>query len=285
MGILTLEKVSYVYSPSTPFEKEALHSVDIDFKQGKITGIIGHTGSGKSTVAQLLNGLLKPASGRVLLDGQDIFAPPMKISDVRFRVGLVFQYPEYQLFEETVYRDIAFGPSNMGLEEAEINRRVLEAAEFAGLDRELLEKSPFELSGGQKRRAAIAGVMAMEPEVIVLDEPAAGLDPRGRDEILSGIRSYREKKGNTVILISHSMEDMALYSDELVVMSKGAVLVSGTVDEVFRKSSLIEQSGLTLPQITRVFNKLRLDGIPVSDGVYTVEDAHTEMLSLLKGKR
>lgn len=284
MGILTLEKVSYVYSPSTPFEKEALHSVDIDFKQGKITGIIGHTGSGKSTVAQLLNGLLKPTSGRVLLDGQDIFAPHTKISDVRFRVGLVFQYPEYQLFEETVYRDIAFGPMNMGLGEDEIRRRVLEAAEFAGLDGELLEKSPFELSGGQKRRAAIAGVMAMEPEVIVLDEPAAGLDPRGRDEILSGIRSYREKKGNTVILISHSMEDMALYSDELVVMSKGSVLVSGTVDEVFCKSELIEQSGLTLPQITRVFNKLRSEGFDISEGVYTVEDAHLEMLSLLKGK-
>ncbi len=283
MGILTLEKVSYVYSPSTPFEKEALHSVDIDFNQGKITGIIGHTGSGKSTVAQLLNGLLKPTSGRVLLDGQDIFAPHSKISDVRFRVGLVFQYPEYQLFEETVYRDIAFGPANMGLDEGEIHRRVLEAAEFAGLDRELLDKSPFELSGGQKRRAAIAGVMAMEPEVIVLDEPAAGLDPRGRDEILSGIRSYRERKGNTVILISHSMEDMALYSDELVVMSGGSVLVAGTVDEVFQKSDLIERSGLTLPQITRVFNKLRADGFDISEGVYTVEAAHREMLSLLKG--
>ena len=283
MGILTLEKVSYVYSPSTPFEKEALHSVDIDFKQGKITGIIGHTGSGKSTVAQLLNGLLRPTSGRVLLDGQDIFSSSVKISDVRFRVGLVFQYPEYQLFEETVYRDIAFGPTNMGLDDAEIDRRVREAADFAGIDSELLEKSPFELSGGQKRRAAIAGVMAMEPEVIVLDEPAAGLDPKGRDEILSGIRKYRERKGNTVILISHSMEDMALYSDELVVMSKGSVLVSGTVDEVFKKSSLIEQSGLTLPQITRVFNRLRSNGINITDGVYTVEDAYREMLSLLKG--
>ncbi|MBR5459695.1 MAG: energy-coupling factor transporter ATPase [Clostridia bacterium] len=283
MGILTLENVSYVYSPSTPFEKEALHDVNIDFTEGKITGIIGHTGSGKSTVAQLLNGLLKPASGKVLLDGCDIFDPSVKLSDVRFRVGLVFQYPEYQLFEETVFRDIAFGPTNMGLDEAEIKRRVIESARFAGLDEELLGRSPFELSGGQKRRAAIAGVMAMEPEVIVLDEPAAGLDPRGRDEILSGIRRYRDEKGNTVILISHSMEDMALYSDELVVMSRGTVLVSGTVDEVFRQSALIEESGLTLPQITRVFDRLRADGVNIRDGVYTVEDGYREMLSLLKG--
>lgn len=284
MGILTLEKVSYVYSPSTPFEKEALHEVDIDFAQGKITGIIGHTGSGKSTVAQLLNGLLKPSSGRVLLDGRDIFEDPKKISDVRFRVGLVFQYPEYQLFEESVFRDIAFGPTNMGLDETEVERRVLDAARFAGLDKELLEKSPFELSGGQKRRAAIAGVMAMEPEVIVLDEPAAGLDPRGRDEILSGIKRYRQEKGNTVILISHSMEDMALYSDELVVMSKGSVLVSGSVADVFKKASLIEESGLLLPQITRVTDRLRADGHALDDGIYTVERAHEELLSVLKGQ-
>ena len=284
MGILTLENVSYVYSPSTPFEKEALHEVNIDFTQGRITGIIGHTGSGKSTVAQLLNGLLKPTSGRVLLDGQDIFEDPKKISDVRFRVGLVFQYPEYQLFEETVFRDIAFGPTNMGLDAEDINRRVVEAARFVGLDAELLEKSPFELSGGQKRRAAIAGVMAMEPEVIVLDEPAAGLDPRGRDEILSGIRSYREEKGNTVILISHSMEDMALYSDELVVMSHGTVLVSGSVADVFKEASLIRGSGLLLPQITRVTDRLCADGYSLASGIYTVERAHEELVSLLKGQ-
>ncbi len=284
MGILTLENVSYVYSPATPFEKEALHEVNIDFTQGKITGIIGHTGSGKSTVAQLLNGLLKPTSGKVLLDGKDIFEDPKKISDVRFRVGLVFQYPEYQLFEESVFRDIAFGPTNMGLDSDEINRRVREAARFAGLDDELLEKSPFELSGGQKRRAAIAGVMAMEPEVIVLDEPAAGLDPRGRDEILSGIRRYREEKGNTVILISHSMEDMALYSDELVVMSHGTVLVSGSVADVFKEEALIQGSGLLLPQITRVTDRLRADGHALTGGIYTVEHAHKELVSLLKGQ-
>ncbi len=283
MGILTLENVSYVYSPSTPFEKEALHSVNIDFKEGKITGIIGHTGSGKSTVAQLLNGLLKASEGRVLLNGEDIFLNPKKISDVRFRVGLVFQYPEYQLFEETVFRDIAFGPSNMGLDSEEIKRRVLDAARFVGLDASILEKSPFELSGGQKRRVAIAGVMAMEPEVIVLDEPAAGLDPRGRDEILSGICSWRREKNRTVILISHSMEDMALYSDELVVMSRGRVLVSGTVDEVFKNSELIAESGLTIPQITRVFNKLCAEGYDFCRGVYTVEDAHRLILSRLKG--
>ncbi len=283
MGILTLENVSYVYSPSTPFEKEALHSVNIDFKQGKITGIIGHTGSGKSTVAQLLNGLLHATEGRVLLGGEDIFANPKKISDVRFRVGLVFQYPEYQLFEETVFRDIAFGPRNMGLDEDEIKKRVLDAARFTGVGEELLEKSPFELSGGQKRRVAIAGVMAMEPEVIVLDEPAAGLDPRGRDEILSGICRWREEKNSTVILISHSMEDMAMFSDELVVMSHGSVLVSGTVDEVFKKSDLIATSGLALPQITRVFDRLKKDGYDFSDGIYTVEDAKRSILSLLKG--
>jgi energy-coupling factor transport system ATP-binding protein len=283
LGIIKLENVSYVYSPSTPFEKEALHEVSIEFSQGKITGIIGHTGSGKSTVAQLLNGLLKPTTGKVLFNGANIFESSKTVSDIRFKVGLVFQYPEYQLFEETVYRDIAFGPSNMGLDEEEIKRRVLEAAKFAGLDAETLEKSPFELSGGQKRRAAIAGVMAMEPDVIVLDEPAAGLDPRGRDEILSGIRRYREEKGNTVILISHSMEDMAMYSDELVVMSHGSVLVSGSVDEVFKSSDIIEKSGLTLPQITRVLDRLRADGYPIGDGIYTVDRAYKELITLLKG--
>ena len=285
MGKLTLVDVSYVYSPDTPFEKEALTHVNIDFKEKRTTGIIGHTGSGKSTVAQLLNGLLRASSGKVLLDGKDIFENPHEIGKIRFKVGLVFQYPEYQLFEETVFRDIAYGPTNMGLDEGEIERRVREAARFAGLDDDMLERSPFELSGGQKRRAAIAGVMAMEPEVIVLDEPAAGLDPRGRDEILSGVRRYREEKGNTVILISHSMEDMALYSDELVVMSHGSVLVSGSVSQVFKEASLIEESGLLLPQITRVTDRLRRDGHALDSGIYTVESAHEELLSLLKGQQ
>lgn len=283
MGILTLENVSYVYSPSTPFEKEALHNVTLDFEEGKITGIIGHTGSGKSTVAQLLNGLLKCTSGRVLFRSEDIFDKNNKVGDIRFHVGLVFQYPEYQLFEETVYKDIAFGPTNMGLDEAEINRRVIDAARFAGLDEELLSKSPFDLSGGQKRRAAIAGVMAMEPEVIVLDEPAAGLDPRGRDEILSGICTWQKEKGNTVIIISHSMEDMARFSERLVVMSHGTVLIHDTVEEVFKKEDLIRESGLALPQITDVMNLLRKKGFPVKEGIYTVEEALCQILSLLKG--
>ena len=283
MGTLRLEDVSYVYSPDTPFEKEALSQVSIEFKEKRTTGIIGHTGSGKSTVAQLLNGLLRPASGRVLLDGKDIFENPREIAKVRFRVGLVFQYPEYQLFEETVFRDIAFGPTNMGLDEEEIKRRVLSAARFVGLPEELLDKSPFELSGGQKRRVAIAGIMAMEPDVIVLDEPAAGLDPRGRDEIFSGIRKWREERGATVILISHSMEDMAMYADDIVVMKEGRVLISGTVDEVFCHAELIETSGLLIPQITSMTNKLSSKGLIDGDGMYTVDRAFDAITKALKG--
>ena len=283
MGTLRLEDVSYVYSPDTPFEKEALSQVSIEFKEKRTTGIIGHTGSGKSTVAQLLNGLLRPASGRVLLDGKDIFENPREIAKVRFRVGLVFQYPEYQLFEETVFRDIAFGPTNMGLDEEEIKRRVLSAARFVGLPEELLDKSPFELSGGQKRRVAIAGIMAMEPDVIVLDEPAAGLDPRGRDEIFSGIRKWREERGATVILISHSMEDMAMYADDIVVMKEGRVLISGTVDEVFCHAELIETSGLLIPQITSMTNKLSSKGLIDGDGIYTVDRAFDAITKALKG--
>ncbi|MBQ7897365.1 MAG: energy-coupling factor transporter ATPase [Clostridia bacterium] len=283
LGTLRLEDVSYVYSPDTPFEKEALSQVSIEFKEKRTTGIIGHTGSGKSTVAQLLNGLLRPASGRVLLDGKDIFENPREIAKVRFRVGLVFQYPEYQLFEETVFRDIAFGPTNMGLDEEEIKRRVLSAARFVGLPEELLDKSPFELSGGQKRRVAIAGIMAMEPDVIVLDEPAAGLDPRGRDEIFSGIRKWREERGATVILISHSMEDMAMYADDIVVMKEGRVLISGTVDEVFCHAELIETSGLLIPQITSMTNKLSSKGLIDGDGIYTVDRAFDAITKALKG--
>ena len=283
MGTLRLEDVSYVYSPDTPFEKEALSEVSIEFKEKRTTGIIGHTGSGKSTVAQLLNGLLRPTSGKVLLDGKDIFENPHEIGKVRFRVGLVFQYPEYQLFEETVFRDIAFGPSNMGLDEDEIKRRVLSASRFVGLDEELLDKSPFELSGGQKRRVAIAGIMAMEPEVIVLDEPAAGLDPRGRDEIFGGIRKWQEERGATVILISHSMEDMAMYADDIVVMKEGRVLISGTVDEVFCHAELIESSGLLIPQITSMTNKLSSKGLIDADGIYTVDRAFDAIMKALKG--
>lgn len=282
MGRLQLKNVSYVYSPDTPFEKEALSDVSIEFKENRITGIIGHTGSGKSTVAQLLNGLLKPTSGSVFLDGRDIFGNSSDLSKVRFRVGLVFQYPEYQLFEETVWRDIAFGPSNMKLSPEEIDRRVRSAAKFTGIDEELFERSPFELSGGQKRRVAIAGIMAMEPDIIVLDEPAAGLDPKGRDEIFNGIRNWRDSRNATVILISHSMEDMALYADDIVVMKKGTVLTHGTVDEVFRRVDLIKESGLDIPQITAVTEELTKMGLIDGNGIYTVQKAYEKILEALK---
>ncbi len=282
MKRLVLENVSYVYSPNTPFEKEALSGVNIEFKENRITGIIGHTGSGKSTVAQLLNGLLRPTSGRVLLDGKNIFDKDMDISEVRFRVGLVFQYPEYQLFEETVWRDIAFGPSNMKLEKEEIDRRVRSAASFVGLDEELFEKSPFELSGGQKRRVAIAGIMAMEPEIIVLGEPAAGLDPKGRDEIFRGIRHWQKEHQATVILISHSMEDMALYADDIVVMKAGSVVTHGTVDEVFHSIDLVRRAGLDIPQITALTDRLSSIGVIDEDGVYTVDKAYELIVKALK---
>ncbi len=282
MSRLQLENVSYVYSPDTPFEKEALSDVTIEFGEGRITGIIGHTGSGKSTVAQLLNGLLRPASGRILLDGRDIFEKGNDISQVRFRVGLVFQYPEYQLFEETVWRDIAFGPSNMKLTPEEIDRRVRSAARFTGIEEELFERSPFELSGGQKRRVAIAGIMAMEPDIIVLDEPAAGLDPQGRDEIFTGIKKWRDSRNSTVILISHSMEDMALYADDIVVMKGGKVLTSGTVDEVFRRVDLIKESGLDIPQITSLAEELTRLGLIDGRGIYTVDKAYEKILEALK---
>ncbi len=284
MSILRLENVSYVYSPDTPFEKEALSDVNIEFKENKITGIIGHTGSGKSTVAQLLNGLLRASSGRVTLDGMTYFDKDCDISSVRFRVGLCFQYPEYQLFEETVWRDIAFGPTNMKLAPDEIDRRVRSAAGFAGVDEELFEKSPFELSGGQKRRVAIAGIMAMEPEIIVLDEPAAGLDPRGRDEIFKGIRRWRDSHNATVILISHSMEDMALYADEIIVMKKGTVLTSGSVEEVFKRPDVIRESGLDLPQITFVTEELARLGLIDEGGIYTVDKAYEKITNALKGE-
>lgn len=281
MGKLKLENVSYVYSPDTPFEKEALSDVTVEFKENRITGIIGHTGSGKSTVAQLLNGLLKPTSGRVLLDGRDIFEKGSDISQVRFKVGLVFQYPEYQLFEETVRRDIAFGPANMKLSPEEIERRVKTAAGFTGVE-ELFDRSPFELSGGQKRRVAIAGIMAMEPDVIVLDEPAAGLDPQGRDDIFHGIRQWQKSRNATVILISHSMEDMALYADDILVMKNGRVLTYGTVDEVFQGIDLIRGSGLDIPQITAVADELTRRGLINGNGIYTVDAAYEKIIEVLK---
>ncbi|MBR5314723.1 MAG: energy-coupling factor transporter ATPase [Clostridia bacterium] len=284
MAELRLSGVSYVYSAGTPFEKKALDDINVSFKNGIITGLIGHTGSGKSTLVQLLNGLNKPTTGTVLLDGKDIWENPKDITSVRFKVGLVMQYPEYQLFEETVKKDIEYGPTNMGLDSDEIEKRVNQAAFFCGIDEELFEKSPFDLSGGQKRRIAIAGVMAMKPEVLILDEPAAGLDPIGREEILGGIRTYQKETGTTVIIVSHSMEDMAAYCDELVVMNKSKVFMTGKTNEVFAQSDKLISVGLDVPQITHLFNRVRKMGIDLPEDVFTVSQAKDAILSLL-GKK
>lgn len=281
MTDIRLENVSYVYSPGTPFCKEALDNINLTFKGGKITGLIGHTGSGKSTLAQLLNGLLKPTSGKVYLGDADIWANPKKIGEIRYKVGLVFQYPEYQLFEETVYADIAFGPKNMGLGGAALDKTVREAAEFAGIEKSVLEKSPFELSGGQKRRVALAGVIAMEPEVLVLDEPAAGLDPRGRGAILDRIKAYQRAKNNSVILISHSMEDISEYADEIVVLKNSKILCNGTVDEVFSNAELIKSNGLAIPKTAEIMLELQKRGIDIKT-VYTTAAAKAEIERLLK---
>ena len=281
--VISTEHLTYTYSPGTPFEKVAVDDVSLTIGSGEMVGVIGHTGSGKSTLIQHLNGLLKPTSGRILLDGRDIWGEGMKIRDVRFNVGLVFQYPEYQLFEETVYKDIAFGPKNMGLDDKEIDKRVHEAAEFAGLSPELLDKSPFELSGGQKRRAAIAGVIAMEPKILILDEPAAGLDPRGRNRILNQIREYHAFTGNTVLLVSHSMEDVANFADKILVMSNAKVFAYDTVENVFARSEELRQIGLSVPQVTNVFHRLVADGLDVPKNVYTVGYAKKKLLGILQG--
>ena len=282
MATLTLEHVSYTYAKGTPFEMLALDDVTLTIPEGRVTGIIGHTGSGKSTMIQLFNGLEKPGKGRVLLNGKDIWAEPKKIRDVRFLVGLVMQYPEYQLFEETIAEDIAFGPRNMGLSEEEIARRVDEAAALVGLSREVLAKSPFDLSGGQKRRAAIAGVMAMHPQVLVLDEPAAGLDPRGRDLILESIRSYAKRTGATVVIVSHSMEDMASYCDEIVVMANAKVYMQGTRDEVFASAQKLTEVGLDVPQVTHLAHYLREHGLALPEGIYTVSAALAAIRELIR---
>lgn len=283
MPILEVRQLNYVYSADTPYEKAALRDVDLSVEQGEIVGIIGHTGSGKSTLVQQLNGLLRPTSGQVLLDGGDIWADPKKIREVRFRVGMVFQYPEHQLFEETVRRDIAFGPRNMGLSDEEIEQRVRRAAAFAGLREELLDVSPFDLSGGQKRRAAIAGVMAMEPEVLVLDEPTAGLDPRGREQLLARIVRYARENGTTVLLVSHSMEDVAAVADKVLVMNKGEAAMVGATADVFSRAQELEAIGLSVPAVTQIFMKLRARGYDVGDNAYTVEQAVRRLLPLLKG--
>ena len=253
--------------------------VDFTAYRGEYLGIIGHTGSGKSTLIQHLNGLLKPTSGQVLFDGADIWSDPKVTRQTRFRVGLVFQYPEYQLFEETVYKDISFGPKNMGLDEGEIDRRVHRAAEFVGLSDSQLEKSPFELSGGQKRRVAIAGVIAMEPQVLILDEPTAGLDPVGVEDILGNIRDYHQATGATIIMVSHSMEEVARCVDRLVVINDGAIPFSGAPREVFRHGSELEAIGLGVPQVTRVFHRLRQLGVDIDPSVYTVEQAKAAILA------
>ncbi len=282
-AILETKKLSHIYSAGTPFERGALLEVDFTAYAGEYLGIIGHTGSGKSTLIQHLNGLLKPTSGQVLFQGEDIWADAKRTRQTRFQVGLVFQYPEYQLFEETVYRDIAFGPTNMGLTGAELDRRVHDAARFAGLDEGLLQKSPFALSGGQKRRVAIAGVIAMEPEVLVLDEPSAGLDPRGREELLAHIRAYHKERGNTVVLVSHSMDEIAQNVDRIAVLSDAHVLMSGTPREVFARADELVAAGLDVPQVTRVAMALRAKGLPIAPAVYTVAELKAALLALRKG--
>ena len=267
---LTLENIGVVYGENTPFRHTALENISIAFPKGKVTGIIGHTGSGKCTLAMLLNGLLRPTSGRVLLDGEDIWAKPKEMRAVRFRVGLVFQYPEYQLFDETVRADIAFGPKNMNLSAEECDARVARAAAFCGIDETVLSRSPFELSGGQKRRAAIAGVLAMDPEVLVLDEPAAGLDPRGREEILGGLMEYQKQRQSTMLIISHSMEDIAKYADSILVLKNGKIFLFGTVGEVFADAQKLFDSSLDLPQITKLFVELQKRGLADRTDVYTV---------------
>lgn len=274
--ILQVKDLTYTYSIGTPFEHTALDRVSFSLEKGEFAGIIGHTGSGKSTLMQQLNGLLKPTSGQVLLDGQDIWSDKKLTRAARFRVGLVFQYPEYQLFEETVYKDIAFGPSNMGLGKEEIDRRVREAAGFVGIT-EKLDMSPFDLSGGQKRRVAIAGVIAMEPEVLILDEPTAGLDPIGREEILGNIQAYRKAKNATILMVSHSMEDVARLTDRLLVMNGSRLAMDGTPREVFEHTKELQDMGLNIPQVTQIFLKLRSLGVDVPN-VYTLEAAVEALL-------
>jgi ABC-type cobalt transport system, ATPase component len=281
MPVIETKDLTYTYGAGTPFEKTAVDSVNLSIEQGEFIGLIGHTGSGKSTLIQMLNGLLRPTSGTVLLNGKDIWAEPKKIRAVRFQVGMVFQYPEHQLFEETVLRDIEFGPKNMGMSGEEIETRAREAAEFVGLKEELLGKSPFELSGGEKRRAAIAGVIAMDPDVLILDEPTAGLDPHGRDVLLSQIVNYHQVRHNTVILVSHSMEDIARTADRVLVMNASRKELFDTTEAVFARGDELEQLGLRVPEITKIMSTLKNKGYPVTT-VLTVEQAVRQLLPLLR---
>ena len=281
-SVLELKNLSFVYGQKTPFEKRAVDNVSLSIEKGEFIGIIGHTGSGKSTLVQMLNGLIQPTEGQVLLDGEDIWQNPKDIRNVRFKVGMVFQYPEYQLFEETVYKDIAFGPTNMGKTEQEIDMAVRKAAEFTDLKPELLQKSPFDLSGGEKRRAAIAGVIAMDPEVLVLDEPTAGLDPMGRDVLLSQIVQYHKKRKNTVLLVSHSMEDIARVADRIIVMNESHLVMFDKTRKVFSHGRELEKIGLRVPQITKIMLELKEKGYDVPDGILTVDEAFSAVSSLLK---
>ena len=283
--ILEIQNLSHVYSADTPFERAALRDVSLSIQRGEFVGLIGHTGSGKSTLIQHFNGLLKPTSGRVLFDGEDIWKDVKFTREIRFKVGLVFQYPEHQLFEETVYQDISFGPKNMGLSEEEIRARVERAAQFVGITDAELQKSPFDLSGGQKRRAAIAGVIAMEPDVLILDEPTAGLDPRGRESILQNIRDYQAAQHATVVMVSHSMEEIASNVDRLLVMNHGQNVMNGTPAEVFSHAEELVEMGLAIPKMTQLFLALKRRGVPVDTSVFSVEQARQALRPLLKGGR
>lgn len=281
--MIKTEHLTHIYGGGTPFETTAIEDINIHIPEGEFVGIIGHTGSGKSTLISHFNAILKPTSGRILINGRDLWDADKKVRiQTRFDVGLVFQYPEHQLFEETVYKDIAFGPKNMGLSETEIAKRVEKAVDFVGLDHSLLEKSPFDLSGGQKRRVAIAGVMALEPKVLILDEPAAGLDPKGRDEILSRIRDYHRETKSTILFVSHSMEDISRNAQSVLVMNRGKCAMHTSVGEVFERADELVQMGLDIPKITRVFISLQEKGYPVSRNVYTVEQGKAELMRLLK---
>lgn len=281
-SIIRTDHLTMTYGVNTPFEKVAVNDLNIEIKEGEFLGIIGHTGSGKSTLVQMLNGLIIPTSGKVLLRDKDINENKKKLREVRFQVGMVFQYPEYQLFEETVYRDIAFGPTNMGLTGDELDKRVRESARFTGLKDKLLDKSPFDLSGGEKRRAAIAGVIAMDPDVLILDEPTAGLDPQGRDKLLNQILAYHKERKNTVILVSHSMEDIARVADRILVMNKGNAEILAPKREVFAQGERLEKMGLRVPQITKITQLLQKKGIDLPDGILTVEEAFDSIMTLLK---
>ena len=281
--IIKTEGLCHRYSIGTPFERTAIEDISFEARSGEFIGIIGHTGSGKSTFIQHLNGLLRPTEGKVFYEGTDIWSSKATTRDIRFKVGLVFQYPEYQLFEETVYKDIAFGPQNMKLSDEEVDRRVREAAEFAGIGEELLEKSPFELSGGQKRRVAIAGVIAMRPNVLILDEPGAGLDPRGRESIIENIRRYHRATGATVIMVTHSMEEIASTVERIVVFNRGRIAISGTPKEVFSRGDELAQMGLSVPQVTSIAKRLSELGLPVDTSVYTIEQLKTALLRLKGG--